>query len=751
MLPLTGYSDRLSAQPGERIAFKLSSKACAEAPSAPVMPSESYSAQLIRIISGDPNPAGPGMKEIDLSQVFSQEGRCHYQPVRLGSYAVAPLNSKDADRFLQSKLLAFHCRVWPTLPAEKRQCLFSLWSDRDDTGIVLLIDDGNLCLEVHTSERPVQQIRSPYMLRERNWYDILLNVDLNAHTVSFEQRCHSPTPDDADSGTHHESAADLGPIDTPTHLYVGAREGRDSYDRFNGKIETPSFFSHSIGTIDDVAEASEHRIVAWNFSRDIRTQVVSDDGPHAIHGRLMQLPTRGMIGSNWNGDEHCWRHCPEQYGAIHFHDDDLYDCEWNTDFEFVVPDDLPSGVYAMRVTSESGEDVLPFFVSPARGSSRANIVYLAPTLTYIVYGNHARGNTDESYRARADAWSARPWTPDDHGDYGFSTYNFHRDGSGIGYASRLRPMISMRPGYITFAEEFTGSGLRHYSADTHLLSWLEHEQFEFDVITDEDLHAEGIDLLDGYDVIVTSSHPEYHTPETRRAILDFTDNGGHLMYLGGNGFYWRVAVSDDAPGAVEIRRAETGIRAWAAEPGEYYQAFDGGYGGTWRRNNLPPQQIAGVGFSGQGKFEGSHYRRNPDLDESVGVWVFEGVEDAIIGDFGLSGGGAAGYEVDRVDQRLGTPTHAHVLASSEHHQGHFMLVPEEHLTHLYTWPGESTADIDKLIRADMVYYEKANGGGVFSVGSITWCGSLPHNGYENNIAQITGNVLRRFSTHSSTT
>jgi N,N-dimethylformamidase len=44
----------------------------------------------------------------------------------------------------------------------------------------------------------------------------------------------------------------------------------------------------------------------------------------------------------------------------------------------------------------------------------------------------------------------------------------------------------------------------------------------------------------------------------------------------------------------------------------------------------------------------------------------------------------------------------------------------------------------------MVFFECANGGGVFSTGSITWAASLSHNGYDNNVARITGNVLRRF-------
>jgi N,N-dimethylformamidase len=48
------------------------------------------------------------------------------------------------------------------------------------------------------------------------------------------------------------------------------------------------------------------------------------------------------------------------------------------------------------------------------------------------------------------------------------------------------------------------------------------------------------------------------------------------------------------------------------------------------------------------------------------------------------------------------------------------------------------------IRADMVFFECPNGGAVFSVGSIAYAASLMHNGFDNNIARITGNVLKRF-------
>jgi len=737
MLPLTGYTDRLSVSQGQTIAFKLSSETTSD-----------YTARLVRVISGDPNPAGPGIVEEDLSSVFSTKGTSAHQPIRLGSFAEVEIDSNSFAHCYDSDVISFHCRIWPTLVSADRQCIASLWNDSTDSGIALFVHQSHLMLEVRSADKVVATIKSTSKLRERVWSDIGLSLDFSNAKVRSTHTSHSPNLENSDSGSFEDTIEALVSLDAPTHIRFAAVQGHDHFDRFNGKLEAPQFWQgFESGAIDPPTD-STNVLASWDFARGIDSQTVFDAGPSAMHGKLQQLPSRAMRGSNWDGREHCWRHAPDHYGAIHFHDDDIYDCEWSTDFEFAVPENLKSGVYAMRITSEHGEEMLPFFVRPKPGTSKARIVYLAPTFTYTVYGNHARGNTDSTYKARAEAWGARPWTPDEHREYGFSTYNFHRDGSGIGFASRLRPMITMRSGYLTFPEEYTKSGLRHFPADTHLLSWLEHEKFDFDVVSDEDLHAEGVELLRGYDVIVTSSHPEYHTPETRQALSEFTSTGGRMMYLGGNGFYWRVAVHSDVPGAVEIRRAETGIRAWAAEPGEYYHALDGGYGGTWRRNNKPPQQLAGVGFSGQGKFEGSYYRRNRNLNADVAAWVYEGIDDDRLGDFGLSGGGAAGYEVDRVDSQLGTPEQTHILATSENHQQHFVLVPEEHLTHLYTWPGESTENVDRLIRADMVYFETANNGGVFSVGSITWCGSLPENNYDNNIARLTGNVLRHFSSSS---
>ena len=99
------------------------------------------------------------------------------------------------------------------------------------------------------------------------------------------------------------------------------------------------------------------------------------------------------------------------------------------------------------------------------------------------------------------------------------------------------------------------------------------------------------------------------------------------------------------------------------------------YGGG---NARPPQQLVGIGFTAQGVFIGEGYKRicfDPAFD-----WVFSGINDDVIGDFGFSGNGAAGFELDRVDPALVHGLDITILAQS--FGDSFMLVPEEQLTHL---------------------------------------------------------------------
>ena len=722
-MPLVGYADRFSAAPGETIEFKISSTS-----------GEPYDARLVRVVSSDPSPDGPGIIEHEVDAAFAGSYPSRIQSVQRGSYMTLT-NTEAFDGLGSFSLVA---TIWPTTPSLGLQGLITRCDTRDSTGFALAIDTAGAVAMLGDCRVAVER-----PLVERRWYRVWACYDASSRVLTVAQAPIRPRIDADDAG--RASATDVGASETDADLVVAAFGGGAVTGHFNGKIERPAVVNTVLanGDIDEIARGRlpPETLACWDFGREIPTRNAVDVGPSGLDGELVNLPTRGVTSSAWDGSVLAWTEKPEHYAAIHFHDDDLYDCGWQTDFAFQIPAAFRSGVYAARLrTSDGDEEMIPFFVTAPAGKPQARIGVLIPTFTYTAYANISRGNATQSLRETIKDWDAWPWNPDDHQEFGLSTYNRHSDGSGISYSSRRRPIITMRSATVCYPD-VPGSALRHFAADAHLWYWLETMGYDFDVITDDELHRAGKDAITEYDVVMTTTHPEYHTRETLDAIERYTLGGGRFMYLGGNGFYWKIAVSDAWPDAVEIRRGEGGVRTWAAEPGEYYNAFDGTYGGLWRRNGRPPQALVGVGFTASGEHRGDWYQRSEASYAPEHAWVFEGIGDDRIGDFGLSGGGAAGFELDRADPRLGTPLNAVVLATSESHGDHFMLAPEDILTNLLTWNGEGFKD---LIRSDIVYFETANGGAVFSVGSITFCGSLPVNDCDNSVSRMTRNVLNRF-------
>jgi len=691
---LLAYADRLSARPGDTIGFKVSS-----------LSKKPFTAKLTRSISADPNPVGPGVVEEDASAYFNtQSFESKVQTFYPGSYAVG----QHEISITNPKKLSLRATVFPTLRTSIPQTILSIGS------IALSLNsEGTVTFSI--GEHTVA-IDNPLPLRR--WAELEVEVSIDA--VRLSQKPKSP-----DAGVSVEKLASGLRLENTTAAPVVAAILRNgtALQHFNGKIEAPAVL------------VDEKDLAVWDFAQDISsTECRATTGPDLD---LINFPTRATTGSNWDGSEMNWTHRPDQYSAIHFHEDDIYDFGWATDFTFTVPNNMPSGIYVMRLECDEHYDAVPFFICMPAGKKSAKLCVLVSTFTYAIYGNHARPDYNETWQRRIDEWAAYPYNPANFSEYGLSTYNYHSDGSGICHASYRRPLFNLRPGYLTFGEA-SCSGLRHFQADSHLISWLHAKGIDYDIVTDEELHYDGVAAIAQYAAVTTGTHPEYHTQETLNALRDYRDAGGHLNYLGGNGFYWRIAIHSENKSMLEIRRAEDGIRAWAAEPGEYYNAFDGQYGGLWRRNGRAPQQLVGIGFAAQGEFFGDPYARA--CVDAKYDWVFEGMTEEVFGNYGFSGNGAAGFELDRMDYHIGTPTNTVLLARSVTRENGFMLVPEEQLTHLTNLSGGSE---QASKHADMIYIEAPGGGSVFATGSITFCGSLPWNNYDNDVSRLLENVISR--------
>jgi len=696
-VPLTpgvvGYVDALTARPGETVTLRVSV----------LDGTQRYRAGLVRLISGETGPKGPGLKEEAIATGIDGEHDGAAQYTDVGSYAIV-----DALPALAGTVeLALLVR--PGVCGGAIQTLMAL-------GPLRLVLDAAGAAALVIGDETVSAARP---LRLQWWHRIVASYDPasgEAHVAS------TPLP-----GPHAEREAKAarrvksgiaatGPLLFAAEQVTTGRTTR----HFTGRIEAPRL-------------AADGLAAAWNFAVGIGTTRIEDRSPHRLHGRTVNAPKRAVTGAAWDGSVHDWRRDPAHYAAIHFHAGDLYDAGWRESLRFTLPDDLRSGFYAVKLASAGRPPFhVGFIVSPKRGTAGARLAVLASTMTYLAYANYRRRMSPGPFELAMGALPTVDMTDvllAEHPELGASTYDVHGDGSGVCHASSRRPLFNMRP---------TGR-FWNFSMDLCLIDWLEAQGIAYDVISDHDLHENGAALLAPYRVVMTGSHPEYFTLEMLQALEAHLGAGGRLMYMGGNGLYWRVTCDAAHPGLIELRRAEDGTRAWAEVPGEYYHA-SGEYGGLWRRLGRPPNILVGIGFIAQGFDNSSYYRRTAASRDPRAAFLFDGIADDIIGDFGAWGDGAAGLEIDAYDARLGSPPHALVVASSENHSNAFLLVNEEMLSNFRGVDGTLNA----RVKADIVFFETAQGGAVLATGSICFIASLAHDDYDNSISRLTRNAVLRF-------
>lgn len=749
-MKIVGYTDVLSVAPGDPIRVMISS----EAPQ--------VSANLVRLIHGDHHPEGPGYKEVLTQSTLDGTYPARHQALVKGSYVRIP-HSPHLDLRESMTVQLF---MFPTLLDERGRTLISK-GVRSQAGWAISLDPGG-CVEFTVTGKDglVHRLVTGKAVRVNNWYAVAARIDRATGTTSLEVDTLLTGPGSSHVLTSDTErvigtliADDLALCDG-ADLLIGARSlnaSRQVSDVFDGKIGNPSVYGRAlsdmeIGTINSGGSptAVPGVVASWDFGRTIGSRHVVDVAQYGLHGRTVNLPTRGIPGPWWRNFAMDYREAPEQFAAIHFHEDDLDDAGWSPTIEWTVPDDVPSGVYAVRIREKDGtaEDCIPFFVRPPRGKATAKVLFLVPVFSYLAYANEHTLEAErtqqflEAFGGHADY----PHQPEDKyivANQLHSLYDHHHDGSGVCYSSWLRPLLNMRPQYMAPALDLGNGSAHQLNADLHIIDWLHEKGVSYDVATEVDLHREGLDLLTRYQVVISGSHPEYVTRPVLEALHSYTNSGGRFMYLGGNGFYWVTGFDPEEQHTIEVRRCGASTRAWEMESGAWHLSTTGEFGGLWRMRALDPQSLVGTGFTAQGLGEGRPYTRQPDSYDPRAKFIFDGIDsDELIGDMPnlVNGYGAAGFEVDRAAFERGTPRHAMTLATASGFSDGFQHAVEDVLMS----DSAQSGGISPLVRADMVFFECIGGGAVFSVSSIAWSGCLSHNNYENNVSKITENVLRRF-------
>ncbi len=719
-MELLGYAQPCIAHAGETVEVKVST----------TLPG--FTAEVVRL-GLSARPAVP--------QVVDGYFPGRHQELLSGSYLVAELG--DAPTGGQTVQFWF----FPTL-LTGRQCLMAGFAADGGWEIAVGADRRLSAARLSGSGEVLRSASVGPVLRAGRWYFAAASVD-PAGIARLTVAARDPRRPQADLGA--AVPVDLGgTCPPPTRMSVGAAAARERPLRcFNGKIDTPRLFTGvlSPGALRALATDADAALVGgllheWRFGPQaaLPPYRVPDAGPGRRDGVLVNMPTLGVTGRNWSPATESFAAAPHEYQAAHFHADDLSDARWETDLSFDVPTQWPSGVYGIRLRSGEHEDVVPLIVSAAGRHPASAAAVLLPTFSYLAYANE-HASWERPIKSSAAQAASLPVTERDRymaAQRLLSLYDLHADGSGTCLSSWRRPVLNMRPSYHLPLVR----GPHQLSADLELLQWLEHRGTAVDVIADDDLHRQGAAALARYRVVLTGSHPEYVSAQMLDGLDGYLAAGGRLMYLGGNGFYW-VTTAPDNPFVIEVRRGIGGTRVWESPPGEYHHAMTAERGGLWRHRGRAPQSLVGVGFTAQGFDMSLPYRIEASpADERCG-FILDGIDaEAPLGGHGSVLGGPAGFEIDRADPALGTPADAVLVASARGFSDAYQGTVED-ITTADSRQGGSVCD---LVRSDIVFFETAAGGAVFSVGSIAWCGALRAHpsGRETPVGRMTWNVLARF-------
>ncbi|MCO5966355.1 N,N-dimethylformamidase beta subunit family domain-containing protein [Sinorhizobium meliloti] len=747
-----GYASKISVKQGEEINFHVSADGA-----------EVAQAQLVRLVHGDNHKDGPGFIEQEIGHAINGRWAVRKQFTQLGNF----LRVDDPKRLLKlDGSLSMFCFIWPTMPKKgKRQIIMGRWDTVTNEGFALGINPQGYLEFWVGNGKEVDYVTAELPLIEKVWYFVGVSFDhasgkAEIYQESVLNRYNSliGTVVPYDFASHVQTKFRFrqhNQVDTP-FVIAGARDfhilrGYFVGDLYSGKIDRPCICRRPLTRpeLDACREGKEppkDAVAAYwdtsvGYTENGIGNTVVDTGPQGLSAVGVNNPVRGMTGWNWNGKNDCFRLAPGEFGGIEFHADAVTDCKWPVTNTMTIPADLKSGAYAIRLRIGPGqglsEEYIVFFVRSSRPS--AKLCFLVPTGSYLAYANESLS---------FDAQIIQPMTGQppvvtdidietyEHGEFGFSTYNNFEDGAGVCFTSYKRPIINMRPKYRMSSMNITWQ----FPADLSIVAWLDHNGYDCDFITDEDLHREGLDAIKPYNCVMTGTHPEYVSERMLDAQEDFVSGGGRIIYMGGNGYYWCVGYMPDEPACMEVRKLDSGMRAWAARSGEHYLASTGEKSGLWRNRGRAPQKLLGVGMISEGFETCAPYRKMPDAFHRTVSWITEGVEGEIIGDRGLAYGAAAGIEIDRYDLSLGTPPHTKIIASSGGHSDNYVLVTEEIL---YAYAG-MVGSLDYRIRADMTYFTSLNNGAVFSTGSIGFGQALPANRFDNSASKLLKNVVDAF-------
>lgn len=492
-------------------------------------------------------------------------------------------------------------------------------------------------------------------------------------------------------------------------------------------------------------QTGETVLGCWPFNEE-RGIRVADAGSDGRDGRIINRATWMIGGPSFDAsaiDRHDAGYDPtkdpQRGHGLRLASDELYNARWEVSHRFRVPADAKSGVYAGRFDFQiDGKPMryhTTFIVRRPESRPKAPLLVLVSSNTWLAYNsapfpvNHAPGLINMGTGGLA---SSHPNAPT------YSCYRDHQAGQPTYKIGMKVPWPAAGPN-----KTYIGGGYSHLLRGERFLHlWLDKHGYEYDVITDHDLHRNP-EVLDGYKAVCINGHSEYWSARAYDGLDDYLKAGGAAVVMSGNTMFWRVSF-DDTGEVMECRKFGKDIGGRVhAKVGELYHSHDFKRGSLMRFCGYPAWKLVGLSCIGWGGGKFGHYRVDqPDH------FLFKGPSQITMqkGEpFGFANEsmGAVGHEYDVRLSTLLRATKNPMLKGLVEPEGITTLARSHEVRNVLDFNAEAHQERfgNEQTIAEIIYWQRPEGGQVFHTGSIATAWGMY---YDEPLSGLVKNVLHHF-------
>jgi putative membrane-bound dehydrogenase-like protein len=540
-----------------------------------------------------------------------------------------------------------------------------------------------------------------------------------------------------------------------TALRIGAygQEGK-AVNFFNGDVAMCAIYDRVLN-VEQVSKRFADRglnlpendrlLACWPFAEE-RGEQVADASDFGRDARIINRGTWMIGGPSFNAsaiNRHDTAYDPtkdEKRGhGLRLASDEIYNARWKVSHRFSVPPDAKSDVYAGRFDFKlKGKPMryhTSFIVRRPETKPKAPLLVLVSSNTWLAYNsvpfpvNHGKGLIN---MGTGGLGNSHPGAPK------YSFYSDHRNGQPTYKVGLKVPWPAGGPN-----KTYIGGGYSHLLRGERFLHlWLDKHGYEYDVITDRDLDRNP-EILKGYKAVLLNGHSEYWSARAYDGMDDYLKAGGAVVVMSGNTMFWRVSF-DETGEVMECRKFGGGIGGRKlAKVGELYHSHDFKRGSLMRFCGYPAWKLVGLECIGWGGGNFANYQVDvPDhflFNQPHKIELKKGDP------FGFTNSkkGAVGHEYDVRLSTLLRATPNPVLNGLVEPEGIVTIASSQSKRNVLDFNAEAHRKRvgDEQTIAEIIYWERPQGGRVFHTGSIATAWAMY---YDEPLSNLVLNVLHHF-------